>query len=79
MAAGVLQARQLATDGCADMPSRRDDGELDAAAWPELAAWLTGEDRARLDLQYVRTRSFGLDLKLLLRTVPALLRGRGAY
>jgi lipopolysaccharide/colanic/teichoic acid biosynthesis glycosyltransferase len=40
---------------------------------------LTGEDRARLDLQYVRTRSFGLDLKLLLRTVPALLRGRGAY
>ncbi len=40
---------------------------------------VTGEARARLELEYVRTRSLGLDVKLLLMTVPALLRGRGAY
>ncbi|MEJ5199277.1 MAG: sugar transferase, partial [Anaerolineae bacterium] len=39
---------------------------------------LPHEERARLDLQYVRTRSFWLDLKLLLLTVPAVLRARGA-
>jgi hypothetical protein len=42
MAAEALEARQPATGGCAEAPARRDDGELDAAAWPELAAWLTG-------------------------------------
>ena len=36
-------------------------------------------DRARLDLEYVRTRSFRLDLRLLALTVPAVFRGRGAY
>ena len=38
-----------------------------------------GEARAQLDLQYVRERSFWLDMRLLLLTVPALLGGRGAY
>jgi lipopolysaccharide/colanic/teichoic acid biosynthesis glycosyltransferase len=33
----------------------------------------------QLDLEYVETRSFGLDLKLLLKTIPAVFRGRGAY
>jgi lipopolysaccharide/colanic/teichoic acid biosynthesis glycosyltransferase len=33
----------------------------------------------QLDLEYMETRSLGLDLKLLLKTVPAVLRGRGAY
>ena len=42
-------------------------------------AEVQGEARVRLDLQYVRTRSFWLDLKLLLLTAPAILRGRGAY
>jgi lipopolysaccharide/colanic/teichoic acid biosynthesis glycosyltransferase len=37
------------------------------------------DERMRLDLHYVRTRSFWLDLKLLLLTIPAVLRGRGAY
>lgn len=34
--------------------------------------WMT------LDLQYVDNWSLGLDLAILLRTVPALLTGRGA-
>jgi lipopolysaccharide/colanic/teichoic acid biosynthesis glycosyltransferase len=35
-------------------------------------------DMLRLDLVYVRTRSLGTDLGILLRTGPALLRGDGA-
>lgn len=34
---------------------------------------------ARLDLKYITEWSFGLDLKILARTVPAVLRGDGAY
>jgi len=33
----------------------------------------------RLDLFYVKKRSFGLDLMILGRTLPAVLSGRGAY
>jgi len=33
----------------------------------------------RLDLDYVRQASFLTDLKILLRTVPVVLQGRGAY
>ena len=40
---------------------------------------LSYEDRARLDLKYVRTRSAWMDMKLLLLTVPAVLQKRGAY
>lgn len=36
-------------------------------------------DRVKLDLQYVRTRTLGMDLKLLLLTIPAVIRGQGAY
>ena len=36
-------------------------------------------DRVRLDLQYVRTRSVWMDVRLLLATMPAVIRGRGAY
>jgi len=32
-----------------------------------------------LDIEYVRTRSLWLDLKILLLTVPAVVTGRGAY
>jgi lipopolysaccharide/colanic/teichoic acid biosynthesis glycosyltransferase len=32
----------------------------------------------RLDLRYVRTCSLGLDLKILLNTVGAVLEGEGA-
>jgi lipopolysaccharide/colanic/teichoic acid biosynthesis glycosyltransferase len=32
-----------------------------------------------LDLHYVQNRSTGLDLRILLQTIPAVLSGRGAY
>ena len=34
---------------------------------------------AALDLHYIRNWNLGLDAKILLLTVPAVLRGRGAY
>jgi len=36
-------------------------------------------DRARLDMEYVRTRSFWLDLRLLLLTLPTVIMKKGAY
>jgi len=35
--------------------------------------------QVEMDLQYIHRQSLGEDLRLLARTVPALLRGRGAY
>jgi lipopolysaccharide/colanic/teichoic acid biosynthesis glycosyltransferase len=40
---------------------------------------LSFDEHVRLDLQYVRTRSLGLDLKILGRTVVSVLSRRGAY
>jgi exopolysaccharide biosynthesis polyprenyl glycosylphosphotransferase len=37
------------------------------------------DDWVRLDIQYVRSRSLWLDLKLLLLTIPAVVTARGAY
>jgi exopolysaccharide biosynthesis polyprenyl glycosylphosphotransferase len=37
------------------------------------------EERVRLDMYYVRNWSIWLDLQLLFQTIPAVLRGRGAY
>ena len=36
------------------------------------------EEWVRLDLQYIRTWSLWLDLRILLRTIPVVLMGRGA-
>ena len=33
----------------------------------------------RLDLEYIRKQSFGLDLRILIRTIPAVLSREGAY
>lgn len=37
------------------------------------------EEWARLDLRYIQEWGLGLDFRILLRTVPAVLRGEGAY
>jgi lipopolysaccharide/colanic/teichoic acid biosynthesis glycosyltransferase len=37
------------------------------------------EDRVRLDMHYIRNYSIWIDIEILLRTVPAVLHGRGAY
>jgi len=37
------------------------------------------DEWVRMDLRYLATRSFWLDLKLLFKTVSAVLSGRGAY
>ncbi|MBI3248527.1 MAG: sugar transferase [Deltaproteobacteria bacterium] len=37
------------------------------------------EQRRELDVQYVENYSLGLDLKILLRTIPVVLFGRGVY
>lgn len=37
------------------------------------------EKQVQLDVKYVDTRSLWLDFKLLVRTIPAVLAGKGAY
>ena len=37
------------------------------------------DDWVQMDIEYVRTRSLLMDLKLLLLTVPAVISARGAY
>jgi exopolysaccharide biosynthesis polyprenyl glycosylphosphotransferase len=37
------------------------------------------EDRVRLDMYYIRNWTIWLDLQILLQTIPAVLKGRGAY
>ena len=37
------------------------------------------EERVRLDMVYIRNWSMWLDLQLLFQTIPAVLRGHGAY
>ncbi len=39
--------------------------------------WLSTPEMLRLDVEYVRTRSLRLDLSILLRTVPVMLRSDG--
>jgi lipopolysaccharide/colanic/teichoic acid biosynthesis glycosyltransferase len=37
------------------------------------------EQQVKLDVAYIESRSIWLDLRLLLRTIPAVLTGRGAF
>jgi len=36
------------------------------------------DESIRMDIEYVRHQSLGLDVKILLLTIPAVLSGRGA-
>jgi lipopolysaccharide/colanic/teichoic acid biosynthesis glycosyltransferase len=40
---------------------------------------ITGPERTQLDIYQIRTRSFLRDLKVLFLTIPAVIKGRGAY
>ena len=40
---------------------------------------LTFEEMLRLDLKYIENRSLALDLRIILRTLPCVLSGKGAY
>ncbi len=40
---------------------------------------ITYDERVRLDMYYIRNWSIWLDLQLLFQTIPAVLKGRGAY
>lgn len=42
-------------------------------------ASLSYEDMIRLDIFYIENWSFGLDLEILLKTLPTILIGKGAY
>ena len=37
------------------------------------------QQQVALDVRYIRERSFWLDLKLMVLTIPAVLSGKGAY
>ena len=40
---------------------------------------LSFEEWIRLDIEYIERWSFGLELKILLKTIPVVLKGKGAY
>ena len=40
---------------------------------------LSFDKQVELDIQYIESRSLWLDIKLLLKTIPAVLFGKGAY
>jgi lipopolysaccharide/colanic/teichoic acid biosynthesis glycosyltransferase len=40
---------------------------------------LAAGDRVRLDMHYIRTRNVFTDIVLILKTIPAVLKSRGAY
>ena len=37
------------------------------------------EERVRLDMYYIRNWTIWLDIQLLVQTIPAVIKGRGAY
>lgn len=49
-------------------------------AWQiEGRGWADFDHRSRLDIDYIRRQSLLLDLKILLRTVGVVVRGKGGY
>jgi lipopolysaccharide/colanic/teichoic acid biosynthesis glycosyltransferase len=37
------------------------------------------DDRVKLDMKYIHNWSISMDLKILFRTIPAVMKGDGAY
>ena len=37
------------------------------------------EQQVQMDIAYIQQQSLGTDIKLLAQTLPAVVRGRGAY
>jgi lipopolysaccharide/colanic/teichoic acid biosynthesis glycosyltransferase len=37
------------------------------------------QEQVKMDLEYIENQSFCYDIELLLKTVPAVLKARGAY
>jgi lipopolysaccharide/colanic/teichoic acid biosynthesis glycosyltransferase len=37
------------------------------------------DEQVQLDVQYIESQSFWIDIKILLKTIPAVLTGKGAY
>lgn len=82
---------QMSLVGPRPLPVR--DSEFSEDAWHRLLVrpgltglWQIGgrsnlgwEEALRLDLQYARAWSIRMDLKILMRTLPAVARGDGAY
>ena len=66
------------SNGTSDMPG---DAPGDARRYQhsDSAMGHLIDQQVELDLRYISERSFWLDLKLLLRTVPVVLTTRGAY
>jgi lipopolysaccharide/colanic/teichoic acid biosynthesis glycosyltransferase len=62
-------------------------GKTLLSAMPGLTGWwqvngrsnTSYEERIHLDMEYIHNWSFWLDIKILLLTIPAVLRGDGAY
>jgi lipopolysaccharide/colanic/teichoic acid biosynthesis glycosyltransferase len=40
---------------------------------------VTYSERVRLDMHYIRNYSLWLDLQIILRTIPVMINGHGAY
>jgi exopolysaccharide biosynthesis WecB/TagA/CpsF family protein len=63
----------------------KDRGRLDAAPGITCIWQVSGrseipfKQQVEMDLDYIHQQSLGEDVKLLLKTVPALVKGRGAY
>jgi exopolysaccharide biosynthesis polyprenyl glycosylphosphotransferase len=54
-------------------PGMTGSWQVSGRTWVDFDSWM------EMDLQYVDRWSLGLDLLILLRTVPAVVRARGAY
>ena len=67
-------------DPCVSLPRRRVGYDVAEATWfhRDTRNQIDFDQWMQLDLEYIDSWSPMLDLKILLRTIPAVLSGRGA-